>query len=392
MKGSFGTQRMITEAMAIGVALLAFLSVFTAMKLGGSNQSSPPSGCGFPAIFNFGDSNSDTGAASATFGRLPPPNGRTFFGKPSGRYSDGRLMIDFAAEKLVLPYLSAYLDSMGTNFRHGANFALGGATIKPQPLINRIHLSEQLSQFEQFKSRAIELYNQANRLYAMSLPRPEWFSKALYTTDIGQNDLNAGLISLTEEQVKASIPGLIDHFASAIEKLYQEGARAFWIHNTGPIGCLPYFVIPSPPKPGNADLNGCIKSYNEVAEEFNKQLRDRVTQLRTTFHDALLVYVDIYKAKYSLISEANQHGFVNPLEYCCGRDEDSSIKCWDAAVVNGTKVYGASCSNPSEYISWDGVHYTEAANHWLSDRILDGSLSDPPVPLTEACLKYAHAG
>ena len=51
--------------------------------------------CHFPAIFNFGDSNSDTGGLSSLFGAAPPPNGRTFFGMPAGRYCDGRLVIDF---------------------------------------------------------------------------------------------------------------------------------------------------------------------------------------------------------------------------------------------------------------------------------------------------------
>lgn len=55
----------------------------------------PSRGCQFSAIYNFGDSNSDTGAVSAAFGGLPPSYGKTFFGKPSGRYSDGRLIIDF---------------------------------------------------------------------------------------------------------------------------------------------------------------------------------------------------------------------------------------------------------------------------------------------------------
>lgn len=51
--------------------------------------------CDFPAIFNFGDSNSDTGGLSAAFGQAPPPHGETFFHTPAGRYSDGRLIIDF---------------------------------------------------------------------------------------------------------------------------------------------------------------------------------------------------------------------------------------------------------------------------------------------------------
>lgn len=53
------------------------------------------SSCDFPAIFNFGDSNSDTGGLSAAFGQAPPPNGETYFHHPAGRYSDGRLIIDF---------------------------------------------------------------------------------------------------------------------------------------------------------------------------------------------------------------------------------------------------------------------------------------------------------
>jgi hypothetical protein len=51
--------------------------------------------CHFPAIFNFGDSNSDTGGLSAVFGQAPPPHGESYFHHPAGRYCDGRLIIDF---------------------------------------------------------------------------------------------------------------------------------------------------------------------------------------------------------------------------------------------------------------------------------------------------------
>lgn len=49
-----------------------------------------------PLIFNFGDSNSDTGGLIAGLG-LPvgPPNGRLFFRRATGRFCDGRLAIDF---------------------------------------------------------------------------------------------------------------------------------------------------------------------------------------------------------------------------------------------------------------------------------------------------------
>lgn len=52
-----------------------------------------------------------------------------------------------------------------------------------------------------------------------------------------------------------------------LQNLYQLGARIFWIHNTGPIGCLPYSVIYYPPKPANKDQNGCVKSHNLAKEQ-----------------------------------------------------------------------------------------------------------------------------
>ncbi|KAJ9176305.1 hypothetical protein P3X46_011635 [Hevea brasiliensis] len=383
-KSRWGITRIVAISLVIGVVLVSYsLPVFF-----------PSRACQVPAIYNFGDSNSDTGSSSATFGRLPSPYGETFFGKPSGRCSDGRLVIDFIAEELGLPYLSAYLDSMDSDFKHGSNFAVSGSTIQPADGklfgagFNPLSLSIQLSQFQQFRDRTIELYKQDRKLWRESrLPGPEDFSKALYTLDCGQNDLHFGLISMIdEEKVVASIPSLINQFAIAIEKLYQEGARTFWIHNTGPIGCLPFPVIKHPPKPGNADQIGCVKSYNDVAQEFNKQLKEKVSKVRTQLLDAVLILVDIYSAKYSLISKANKYGFDNPLGYCCGHHEDHIVECGKTIeLANGTNVYGGSCSDPSKYISWDGIHYTEAANQWVANRIIDGSLSDPPTPVVKAC-------
>ncbi|KAK6930944.1 GDSL lipase/esterase [Dillenia turbinata] len=361
---------------------------------GRSKPSSSSGSCHFPAVFNFGDSNSDTGAVSAAFNRVLSPNGITFFGKPSGRYCDGRLIIDFIAEKLELPFLSAYLNSIGANFRNGANFAASGCTIEPTNVrlckegFNPLTLDVQLSQFEQFKQRTVELYNQAQSSPIKNiLPRPEDFSKALYTLDIGQNDLNAGIISMTDEEISKSVPSLIDRFAKAIEQLYQQGARSFWIHNTGPIGCLPYITITFPPKPENVDENGCVKSYNKLAQEFNKQMEDRMSLLRNHLDNAMLVYVDIYTAKYSLIREPKKHGFVDPHGYCCGHYGDYHVECGEKTMINGTEIHGTSCSNPPAYISWDGIHYSDAANQWVAHKILDGSFSDPPISIAEACFK-----
>lgn len=51
--------------------------------------------CGFKAIFNFGDSNTDTGGFWAAFPAQGPPHGMTYFKKPVGRATDGRVILDF---------------------------------------------------------------------------------------------------------------------------------------------------------------------------------------------------------------------------------------------------------------------------------------------------------
>lgn len=55
--------------------------------------------CDFEAIFNFGDSNTDTGEFNTAFPEQRPPNGMTYFKKPVGRASDGRVILDFLGKK-----------------------------------------------------------------------------------------------------------------------------------------------------------------------------------------------------------------------------------------------------------------------------------------------------
>ena len=76
---------------------LVFTKLFILLALSASvvatGKGSKP--CVFPAIYNFGDSNSDTGGISAAFMPVPAPNGQDFFHKPAGRVGDGRLIVDF---------------------------------------------------------------------------------------------------------------------------------------------------------------------------------------------------------------------------------------------------------------------------------------------------------
>ena len=87
----------------------------------------------FSKIYAFGDSFTDTGNTHSitgpySFGHVSsPPYGSTFFHHSTNRYSDGRLVVDFLATDLSLPFLPPYL-VRSSNFSHGVNFAVAGST------------------------------------------------------------------------------------------------------------------------------------------------------------------------------------------------------------------------------------------------------------------------
>ncbi|KAG2383933.1 GDSL esterase/lipase [Vigna angularis] len=290
----------------------------------------------YSAIYNFGDSNSDTGTFSAAFAMVFPPNGQNFPGKFPTRNCDGRLIIDFICEELKMPYLSAYLDSIGSNFSYGANFAAGGSSIQKTGF-SPINFGLQISQFIQFKSRTMALYNETSHTrvdaYLKSrLPKSINFSNALYTIDIG------------------------------------------------PIGCLPRKNMMNKLTYEDLDSAGCRKNENEIAQEFNNQLKDIVFELRKNFTNAIFTYVDVYSVKYELVKHARNQGFVNPKKLCCGTRSVSYFDCGRKKIKNGEEEY-YKCKDASKYISWDGVHYSEAANKWLSTLIVNGSFSHPPLAI-----------
>ncbi|XP_020554221.1 GDSL esterase/lipase At5g14450 isoform X3 [Sesamum indicum] len=287
----------------------------------------PP--CDYSTMYNFGDSNSDTGGIAAAFYPPASPSGETYYGRPVGRASDGRLIIDFIAQ---------------------------------------------------------------DECTRKRLPRPENFSEALFTLDIGQNDVAVGIRSLSYELQQAVVPNILSQFITQVRGLYERGARTFWVHNTGPIGCLPVAIAKvKDPAPGYLDENGCVKSQNDIALQFNEELKDEIVKLRAELSDAAIVYVDMYAAKYELITNAKNQGFEDPFEICCGyHGIGYDVWCGNKGNVNGTEVYAGSCEDPSKIISWDGVHYTEAANHWIANRIVNGSMSDPSIPITSACHARAN--
>ncbi|XP_006480703.1 GDSL esterase/lipase At1g09390-like isoform X1 [Citrus sinensis] len=336
-----------------------------------------------PVIFNFGDSNSDTGGLFAGLGfPVDLPNGRTFFGRSTGRLSDGRLLIDFLCQSLNASLLSPYMDSLSeSKFNNGANFAVVGSSTLPKYV--PFSLNIQVMQFLHFKARTLELVT-AGKIGSGNFINDEGFRNALYMIDIGQNDLADSFSkNLTYVEVIKRIPSVITEIKNAVKTLYDHGGRKFWIHNTGPLGCLPQKLsLIQLLQKKDLDTYGCISSYNAAARLFNEALLHFCQQMKSELEDATIVHVDIFSVKYDLIANSTKYGFSNPLMACCGfggppYNYNIQVTCGH----RGCPV----CAEGSKSISWDGIHYTEAANAIIASKVLSMAYSTPRTPFDFFC-------
>lgn len=355
---------------------LLLLTILGLQFLGGVNG-----GCEeAPVMFSFGDSNADTGGLAAGLGfPVNPPNGRSFFGRSTGRLSDGRLVIDFLCQSLNTSFLNPYLESVGSNFHNGANFAVVGSSTLPKYVPFALNI--QIMQFLHFKTRSLELAASGSKGYV----NQEGFQNALYMIDIGQNDLSDSFAkNLSYVQVVERIPLVIAEIKDAMKTLYNQGGRKFWVHNTGPLGCLPQKLWLVQRNEGDLDATGCISSYNSAAQLFNTALLHLCQEMKSELADATIVYVDIYSIKYDIISNAKRYGFLNPLMACCGAggppyNYNIKMTCGNPG--------SQACSDGSQYISWDGTHYAEAANAIVAKRILSTDYSTPKMSFDFFCHK-----
>ncbi|XP_057439614.1 GDSL esterase/lipase At4g01130-like [Lotus japonicus] len=347
--------------------------------------------CDFKAIFNFGDSNSDTGGFFAAFPAESGPFGMTYFNKPTGRASDGRLIIDFLAQALGFPFLSPYLQSIGSDYRHGANFAtLASTALLPHNClfaggISPFSLAIQLNQMKQFATKVKE----ADKI-GSKLPSPDIFGKSLYTFYIGQNDFTSNLSAIDIGGVEEFLPQVVSQIAGTIKELYDLGGRAFMVLNLAPIGCYPSLLVQRPHNSSDLDEFGCMVSYDNAVVDYNNMLKETLTQTRKSLSDASVIYVDSYSVLLELFQHPTSHGLQYGTKSCCGYgggayNFDKRVYCGNTIKINGTTISATACNDPYNYVSWDGIHATEAANKLTTLAILNGSYSDPPFPFHEHC-------
>ncbi|KAK9167814.1 hypothetical protein Scep_003005 [Stephania cephalantha] len=316
---------------------------------------SPP----FSAMFVFGDSLVDNGNNNnlITFAKSNyMPYGIDFYQGPTGRFCNGRTIIDFLGEILGIPYLPAY-ESVGTieNALQGVNYAsaAGGILIQTGQFL--------VSNFQSTMSQLRKQMDGKN----MS----QYLAKSIVIMVIGSNDyINNYLIPTLYPTQYYYTPDeyakfLIDQYSNHILTLYNEGLRKFLLAAIGPLGCIPNQLAKGLAPPGN-----CVSFVNEMVKTFNALLRSLVDWLNSNYQEAIFLYGNTYYIIEDILNDPSTYGFDVTDQGCCGIGRNQGqLTCLPLSIP---------CMKRNEYVFWDAFHPTESVNAILAKRAYAGPPSD----------------
>ncbi|KAK1604314.1 hypothetical protein QYE76_027987 [Lolium multiflorum] len=361
------------------------------MGASGAAESSTAALKKYNAMFTFGDSVEETGnicAASSNKTELDvltcthPPYGQTYFGRPSCRWCDGRVVVDFIAQALGLPLLPPS-KAKGKDFRRGVSMAITGGTAMnfsfykslgiEDPVWNHGSLDTQIQWFKELMPS----------ICGTELSCKGFLGKSLFMFGgYGGNDYNVQLleVGLTPEQAMKHTPKIVNAIADGVEKLIALGAVHIVVPGIFPTGCLPIFLslFGDAARKDDFDRTGCLKPYNRLTDYHNTLLRTQVEALqRKHYNSTRLMYADYAGLMYRVVQEPEKFGFSDPLKACCGAGGGKYN--FDVTARCGMKGATVACDDPSARLSWDGIHPTEELNKLIAGALLRGPYCSPPI-------------
>ncbi|KAM7507651.1 hypothetical protein LguiA_018104 [Lonicera macranthoides] len=283
------------------------------------------------------------------------PYGIDFPLGPSGRFTNGKNVIDLIGDQLKLPsYIPPSKNPLtkGEKIIHGVNFASGASGILDETgslAGNVISMNEQIKNFEGVTLPDLEA--QLGMRSTESLP------KYIFVVGSGGNDYTLNYFPMRSNvTVEAFTANLTATLSQQLKRLYSLGARKFVLMSLNPIGCSPGAMANQQVQKKGAV--GCVQELNRAAHLFNTYLKSLVDVMKPQMPGSTLVNVNSYKIIRDIIKNPASKGFGDASNSCC--------------EVGGTGILckrgGTTCANRTVHVYFDGLHPTEAVNVVLATK------------------------
>ncbi|GMH10225.1 hypothetical protein Nepgr_012066 [Nepenthes gracilis] len=299
---------------------------------------------GVNKLFVFGDSYADSGNLNkSTYSSWKPPYGITYPGYPSGRFSNGRILVDYIATYYGIPSPVAYEERESGTTEYGVNFAFGGAgvfkTLFPVPNITgQIDLLQQLIDDKQTP------YSQTDLLTSLAVVFVSGDDYIYYAVS------HAGSL----QGLAAYANSVINQLVLDLKRIHDLGVPNVLVSGLGPLGCLP-------PATADSSYTSCNSQVNGFPLFHNQLLFKSLEKLNFQSMEPVFFLLDLYDAFLAAI-QGHVHlpdggilEFENRLKPCC-QGVDAFNFCGD--TVGGQPMYTV-CPDPQSYFFWDVFHPTQ---------------------------------
>ncbi|KAI4310537.1 hypothetical protein MLD38_035509 [Melastoma candidum] len=312
-------------------------------------------------LFVFGDSYADSGNnPKGLSSSWKVPYGTTFPGKPSGRFSDGRVLPDFVG-KLNLPLcflvrfshsMLRFLNVLEAKYyglrsptpykfresapeharRYGINFAFGGTGVF-ETLVALPNMTAQIDIFQQVIGEGT--YTVADLRSSLAL------------VQLSGNDYSAFLLrNGSFEALPAFIQSVVNQLTINIKRIHGLGIEKVAVSSLPPLGCLPSFTSFLSPRKCNDFINPFVQTHNNL-------LAGSMALLNNETGTSTFTVINLHDSFTVALGNST---FNKPLEPCC-IGINGTYKCGDVDPSR-TKMYQV-CPRPDSRFFWDMVHPTQ---------------------------------